>query len=272
MSRRHQVPGLSNSPLSWLAALIIVVLIAVWQGFGNAHSASDQASRSSNQASASSEASRTSDVLSGNAGASFAPAFKAPVSYAVALGYAQQSNVATPHIKGYSRNSQFGDWQKSSSLCGYGTTRDYVLQRDLTNVAMNQYCKVQSGDFLDPYTGKSMHFLKGPKTSDAIQIDHIVAVQDAWASGLWQTSRAGERVTYYNDPQVLQASDAASNEAKGAGVDWDAATNPVWLPSNIAWRCDYMAKRASIKHQYHLSMSQGEKAQTVNVLAQCAKA
>lgn len=139
---------------------------------------------------------------------------------------------------GYSRDSQFGDWQRSSSLCGYGTTGDYVLKRDMTNVVMNRYCKVQSGDFQDPYTGHAIHFVKGEKTSTLVQIDHIVAVQDAWASGLWQSSRAGERVTYYNDPDVLQAADSSSNEAKGAGMDWDATSNPVWLPSNTAWHCD----------------------------------
>lgn len=172
--------------------------------------------------------------------------------------------------QGYSRDSQFGDWQKSSALCGYGTTRDYVLKRDMTNVVMNRYCKVQSGDFQDPYTGESMYFVKGEKTSTLVQIDHVVAVQDAWASGLWRSSRSGERITYYNDPDVLQAADSSSNEAKGAGVDWDAPSSPVWLPDNTAWHCDYMAKRAYIKHKYDLTMSSAEKMQTVSLLAQCA--
>ncbi|GAA6123792.1 hypothetical protein BPY_19000 [Bifidobacterium psychraerophilum] len=85
-----------------------------------------------------------------------------------------------------------------------------------------------------------------------------------------QASRVGERVAYYNDPDVLQAADQSSNEAKGAGMDWDATSNPVWLPSNTAWHCDYMAKRAYIKHKYRLTMRQGEKTQTVNLLTQCA--
>ncbi|WP_156958337.1 MULTISPECIES: hypothetical protein [Bifidobacterium] len=163
-------------------------------------------------------------------------------------------------LPGYSRDSQFGDWQRSSSLCGYGTTRDYVLKRDMTNVVMNRYCKMQSGDLQDPYTSESMYFVKGEKTSMLVQIDHVVAVQDAWASGLWRSSRAGERVSYYNDPDVLQA----------AGVDWDVSSSPVWLPDNTAWHCDYMAKRAYIKHKYRLTMSSAEKTQTVNLLTQCA--
>ncbi|MDN6468200.1 hypothetical protein [Bifidobacterium crudilactis] len=130
----------------------------------------------------------------------------------------------------------------------------------MTNVVMNRYCKMQSGDLQDPYTSESMYFVKGEKTSMLVQIDHVVAVQDAWASGLWRSSRAGERVSYYNDPDVLQA----------AGVDWDVSSSPVWLPDNTAWHCDYMAKRAYIKHKYRLTMSSAEKTQTVNLLTQCA--
>jgi hypothetical protein len=191
-----------------MATLVVMAVFAAWQGYGRnltADSGSAQATGTS------------STVASPSASGSFASAFKAPVSYATALRYARQ---------------------ESSALCGYGTSRDYVLKRDMTNVVMNRYCKVQSGDLQDPYTGESMHFVKGEKTSTLVQIDHIVAVQDAWASGLWRSSRAGERVAYYNDPDVLQAADSTSNEAKGAGMDWDAPSSPVWLPDNTAWHCD----------------------------------
>ncbi|WP_094695273.1 hypothetical protein [Bifidobacterium aquikefiri] len=260
MSRRYYPRRRTRRSLPLLATLIVLAVFAAWQGYGRnitADSSSAQANATSSSAS------------SPSASGSFASAFKAPISYATALQYARQESVATPHLAGYSRDSQFGDWQHSSSLCGYGTTRDYVLKRDMTHVVMNQYCKVQSGNFQDPYTGESMHFVKGEKTSSLVQIDHVVAVQDAWASGLWQASRAGERVAYYNDPDVLQAADSTSNEAKGAGVDWDATSNPVWLPDNMAWHCDYMAKRAYIKHKYQLTMSSAEKTQTVNLLTQC---
>ncbi|MFT8705185.1 hypothetical protein [Bifidobacterium aquikefiricola] len=103
-----------------------------------------------------------------------------------------------------------------------------------------------------------------------MQVDHVVTVQDAWASGLWQqSSRAEKRISYCSDPQVLQASDEDSNEAKGAGMDWDASSSPVWLPANNSWHCDYMAKRVYIKHKYQLTMSQTEKIQTVSLLTQC---
>jgi hypothetical protein len=261
MSRRYYPRRPARGSLPWLATLVVMAVFAAWQGYGR-NLAVDSGSAQANATS--------SSASSPSASGSFASAFKAPMSYATALRYARQESVATPHLAGYSRDSQFGDWQKSSALCGYGTSRDYVLKRDMTNVVMNRYCKVQSGDFNDPYTGESMYFVKGEKTSSLVQIDHIVAVQDAWASGLWRSSRAGERVAYYNDPDVLQAADQTSNEAKGAGMDWDASSSPVWLPDNTAWHCDYMAKRAYIKHKYRLTMSSAEKTQTVNLLTQCA--
>ncbi|MFT8358630.1 hypothetical protein [Bifidobacterium aquikefiri] len=260
MSRRCYPRRPARGSLPWLATLVVMAVFAAWQGYGRNLTADSGSAQSTGT---------SSTVASPSASGSFASAFKAPVSYATALRYARQESVTTPHLQGYSRDSQFGDWQKSSALCGYGTSRDYVLKRDLTNVVMNRYCKVQSGDLQDPYTGESMHFVKGEKTSTLVQIDHIVAVQDAWASGLWRSSRAGERVAYYNDPDVLQAADSTSNEAKGAGMDWDVSSNPVWLPSNTAWHCDYMAKRAYIKRKYNLTMSQGEKTQAVNLLTQC---
>jgi hypothetical protein len=77
-------------------------------------------------------------------------------------------------------------------------------------------------------------------------------------------------ISYCNDLDVLQAADQTSREAKGAGIGWDRASNPVWLPVNTAWRCDYMAKRAYVKHVYRLTKSRRENTQTVNLLTQCA--
>lgn len=82
--------------------------------------------------------------------------------------------------------------------------------------------------------------------------------------------QGGERISYYSDPQVLQASYESSNKAKGAGSNWDASSDPVRLPSNAAWRCDYMAKHAYIKHKYDLTLSRGEKIQTATLLSHCA--
>ena len=63
--------------------------------------------------------------------------------------------------------------------------REDILARDLTDVAYvtRNGCKVKSGVLNDPYTGKVIHFTRGQNTSAAVQIDHVVALQNAWQSG-----------------------------------------------------------------------------------------
>lgn len=217
-----------------------------------------------------------------------------PISTKQALDKLADIETATPHTKGYNRKTDFGTWQNSNQLCGYGTTRDYILKRDMTDVTMDKNCKVLTGTLQDPYTGNAVKFQrdtyetvngKQKKTggdSMAVQIDHVVAVNDAWASGLWKDSRKGDRITYANDPEVLVASEGEANNIKQQGVNlvkdealngsstkWKDATPSIWLPSNKTYQCSYMAKRVYIKDKYKLSMSSWEKAETKSFLTQC---
>jgi hypothetical protein len=67
-------------------------------------------------------------------------------------------------------------------------TRNDILKRDLTGITYTNSvpCKVQSGTLADPYTGTSINFLRGTATSSAVQIDHVVALSDAWQKGAQQ--------------------------------------------------------------------------------------
>ena len=147
----------------------------------------------------------------------------------------------------------------------------------MTDVKKNAKCQVVSGTLADPYTGRTIRFTRGPKTSAAVQIDHVVALQDAWASGARDWTQE-KRVEYANSPDVLLASDGPANMAKGNGLDFNGTSRwltqktgapDVWMPDNTAYRCDYMAKRAQIKAQWGLTMTAREKQQTVSVLASC---
>lgn len=198
--------------------------------------------------------------------------FAAPIGMDQALAEARATPVAAPHPGGYSRDRMFGGkWARRDDMCGYANTRDYVLRRDLRDpVLAPGTCHVVSGLLEDRYTGRDVPFRRGAGTSADVQIDHVVAVHDAWASGLYRPDRAGDRTAYYNDPEVLQASEGGANQDKGDGMDWSSASDPVWLPPNRAWRCDYMAKRVYIKHKYALTMDEAERRQTVALLEGCA--
>lgn len=160
---------------------------------------------------------------------------------------------------GYSRD-QFGDgWGD----IGYCDTRNYILKRDLRNVVMRagENCTVQSGTLTDPYTGKVIKFVRGVKTSLAVQIDHVVALSNAWSTGAQQLSYA-TRVQLANDPLELLAVDGPTNQSKS---DSDAAS---WLP-RVAYRCAYVARQIAVKRKYRLWVTVSEKSAMSSVLAGC---
>lgn len=144
-------------------------------------------------------------------------------------------------------------------------TRNDILRRDLTTIVVkpgSNGCAVQSGTLADPYTGRSISFVRGQNTSSAVQIDHVVALSDAWQKGAQQLSSA-QRVDFANDPRNLQATDGPTNQAKGDG---DAAT---WLPPNRSYRCTYVARQVEVKAAYKLWVTQAEKDAITRVLGGC---
>ncbi len=95
-----------------------------------------------------------------------------------------------------------------------------------------------------------------------MQIDHVVALSDAWQKGAQYWDRA-KRVALANDPLELLAADGPANQQK---ADGDAAT---WLPANKAFRCDYVSRQITIKLKYELWVTSAEKEAMKNVLQKC---
>ncbi len=177
------------------------------------------------------------------------------------LAYLQVKERASKN--GYSRE-QFGPaWDDvDGNKCN---TRDDILRRDLTNVrfkAKTHACTVISGTLDDPYTGKTIEFKRGKKTSSAVQIDHVVALSNAWQTGA-QDLTAEQRRQLANDPENLLAADGPANQQKS---DADAAD---WLPSNTAYRCTYVARQVHVKAKYKLWVTPDEKKLMERVLNSC---
>ncbi|WP_258366235.1 excalibur calcium-binding domain-containing protein [Curtobacterium sp. MCPF17_031] len=141
-------------------------------------------------------------------------------------------------------------------------TRDDVLARDLTAITRDGACEVETGVLVSPYTAVSMQFVRGYTTSGEVQIDHIVALADAWRTGA-STWTASEREAFANDPLNLFAVDGPSNQQKSDG---DAAT---WLPANKSFRCAYVAHQVAVKAKYRLSVAPAEYQAIARVLAKC---
>ena len=113
----------------------------------------------------------------------------------------------------------------------------------------------------DPYTGKEINFSRKQNAS-AIQIDHVVALSDAWQKGAQQLPKE-KRIEFANDPLNLLASDGSANQQKG---DSDAAS---WLPPNKDFRCEYISRQITVKKKYSIWVTASEKSAMQNILQNC---
>ncbi len=167
-------------------------------------------------------------------------------------------------MAGYSR-TQYGEaWtDDTADVDGHNgcDTRDDILRRDLHPAVVEVGgCVVSSGILADAYTGAVIHFVRGPE-SGLVQIDHVVALGDAWTSGA-QALSLTQRTELANDPLELLAVSGSANDAKG---DADAAG---WLP-RAAYDCSYVARQVAVKTKYRLWITAAERAVMGRVLAGC---
>ncbi|MEY4454892.1 MAG: hypothetical protein RIQ45_415 [Actinomycetota bacterium] len=164
---------------------------------------------------------------------------------------------------GYTR-AQFGQTWADVNRNGCDTRND-ILQRDLTNLSFSagtRDCVVESGKLVDPYSGITINFIKGVKSSMEVQIDHVVALSNAWQTGAFKLT-IEKRTQFANDPDNLLAVQGRLNSQKGDG---DAAT---WLPPLKSYRCTYVAKQIAVKAKYGLWVTAPEKAAMKSILAKC---
>ena len=106
---------------------------------------------------------------------------------------------------GYTRD-QFGPAWADVDRNGCDTRND-ILKRDLTNEVFKEktkQCVVLSGTLIDPFSGESINFVQGAKTSSEVQIDHTVALSNAWQTGAFKLT-SDQRKAFANDPLNLQA-------------------------------------------------------------------
>jgi len=164
---------------------------------------------------------------------------------------------------GYTRD-QFGAAWADVDHNGCDTRND-ILKRDLTGIVFKvgtRSCVVASGELVDRYSGETINFVRGNVTSIEVQIDHVVALSNAWQTGALKLT-ADQRKALANDPLNLFAVKGSLNQQKS---DSDAAT---WLPPLKSFRCAYVAQQIAVKAKYSLWVVPPEKAAMVAILAKC---
>jgi hypothetical protein len=175
-------------------------------------------------------------------------------------------------VKGWDLNSDFARYRFGEAWTddvdvefGHNgcNTRDDILRRDLTDLVVRpRTCFAQSGTLHDPYGSETIAFVRGPDSSNAVQIDHVVSLSDAWHKGArdWDDQR---RRDFANDPRNLLAVGGAFNFDKAFR---DASS---WLPPNPMFRCEFVARQVTVKTAYGLWVSGKEKQAMAGVLTGC---
>jgi hypothetical protein len=167
--------------------------------------------------------------------------------------------VAKEHHGGYERELFGYPADADGDSCD---TRSEVLQRDSMSPAQvdPSGCVVVAGDWLSPWDGVTQ------TSPGELEIDHVVALKEAWDSGAWQWGPA--RLQAYgndlDDARSLRAVTVAVNRDKG---DNDPSN---WLPPDPDAVCAYLADWVAIKARWGLSTDPSEAGRIRNVLtARC---
>lgn len=161
---------------------------------------------------------------------------------------------------GYERTEFYKTWPDIDGC----SLRQRIIKRELGETVKldADSCTVLSGEFDEPYTGQHLIFYEKADLSKGIQIDHVVALSDAWQKGA-QNLTAEKRYELATDPLNLLAVDSSANQQKSDG---DAAT---WLPKNKSFRCQYVARQVSVKYKYDLWVTQAEHDAIGRILETC---
>ena len=160
---------------------------------------------------------------------------------------------------GYTREEFYGGWPTVEGC----SLRQKIIRREFGETAVIlDGCNVVAGEFDEPYTGAHMVFNNREEIGKGIQIDHVVALSDAWQKGAQNLTKE-ERYAVATDALNLIAVDAAANKKKSDG---DAAT---WLPANKKFRCQYVARQVSVKYKHKLWVTEAEKGAILRVLENC---
>lgn len=193
---------------------------------------------------------------------------KAPASAAIAKAQSQLASLTVAEADysvEYNRTRDFGPaWE---DVDGNGCdTRNDILKRDLTNIVYRSddpTCTVASGTIKDPYTGKTINFERGVRTSSLVQIDHVIPLGNSIRHGAadWTQER---REAFANDPFNLIAVDGPTNGSKSDSGPAD------WLPPVTSYHCAYVEHYIGVSAKYDLTISRRDAAKSREVLSACS--
>jgi len=178
-----------------------------------------------------------------------------PAPSAVAQQLAALTVSSGLSMAGYSRD-KFPHWISQGAGCD---TRDVVLQRQGMVVQTGAKCKITGGQWTSPYDGRSY------SDPQALQIDHLVPLANAWKSGAsqWTTKQRQDFANDLDRPQLIAVTGSV-NESKG---DQDPSQ---WKPPSRDFWCTYAKDWVQVKYHYQLTITLAEKGALTDMLGTCS--
>lgn len=183
----------------------------------------------------------------------YAETYSAPLRTAVA-----GLPVATEIRTGYNRDL-FPHWIDADSD-GCNTRYEVLIAEAVTAPSVGSGCKLTGGRWYSYYDGA---YWTNPSDVD---IDHMVALAEAWDSGArnWTTTRRRSFANDLGDHRSLVAVTDNVNQAKG---DKDPAQ---WLPPLSSVRCRYIQEWVAVKIRWRLTVDSTEKSTLTSIANGCS--
>ena len=175
------------------------------------------------------------------------PAFAALPTTRISMTTAlSRLKVQAEHTSGYAR-SKFGGWIDADGD-GLDTRAEVLIDESKVKVTIS-YRTVRTGKWLSLYDNVTW-----TNASD-VDIDHVVALSEAWKSGAhaWSSAR---RLAFANDLGVSWALRAVTDNVNMSKGDRDPSS---WIPSNRAAVCTYLVGWVAVKLRWALSVDAAEK-------------
>ena len=167
----------------------------------------------------------------------------ARISLPVALS---RLTVQPEYQSGYSR-SKFGDWIDADGD-GLDTRAEVLIDESRVSVTISRGI-VRTGRWVSLYDNLTWTI------GTDVDIDHVVALKEAWESGAYRWS-ASRRIAFANDLGVSWSLRAVTDNVNASKGDRDPAS---WLPPYRASTCTYLVGWVGVKLRWGLSVDAAEK-------------
>jgi Lamin Tail Domain/Protein of unknown function (DUF1524) len=151
-----------------------------------------------------------------------------------------------------------GGWADFDGDC-VSTRHELLIASSLVEPVMFDGCFVESGRWIDPYTGDEY------TDSSLVTIDHVVPLAEAHRAGAWK---------WDNDSKHRFANDETPGHLVVVGADVNQSkadsTPDVWMPPEPSAHCQYAIDWITSKSRYGLTVTAAERGALERALGTCS--